>query len=94
LIRKVFISLFKDLKMTDRKKYLLAQNFQMTFTQEADCCDSGNGQFITIKTENGGGGDFYIIETEIWAFDKIPELITILKRFEASHSLIKAKELE
>jgi len=93
LIRKIFISLSKDYKMTDRKKYLLSQDFQMTFTQDVDCCDTKD-QFITIKTQNGGGGDFYVIETERWAFDNIPELITILKRFEASDSLIKQKELE
>ena len=47
----------------------------MTFTQDSDCCDSGEGQFLKIKTENGGGGDFYIIETERWAFDNIPEFV-------------------
>ena len=79
--------------MTDRKKYLLSQELQMTFTQDADCCD-GNEQYLTIKTQNGGGGDFYVIETERWAFDSITELIMTLKRFEAAHSLIKSKELE
>ena len=48
----------------------------------------------TIKTQNGGDGDFYVIETERWAFDNIPELINILKRFQTKHSLIKSKELE
>jgi hypothetical protein len=66
----------------------------MTFTQEADCCDSGDGQFLTIRTENGGGGDFYVIETERWAFDNIPELITTLMRFYTKHQQIKSKELE
>jgi hypothetical protein len=80
--------------MEDRKQYLLSQEFQMTFTQDSDCCDSGDGQFLTIKTQNGGGGDFYVIETQRWAFDNITELIMTLKRFEAAHSLIKSKELE
>lgn len=79
--------------MTKDKPVLISQDFQMTFTQEADCCDM-NEQYITIKTQNGGGGDFYVIETERWAFDSITELIMTLKRFEAAHSLIKAKELE
>ena len=38
--------------MTDRKKYLLSQDFQMTFTQESDCCDNKE-QYLTIKTQNG-----------------------------------------
>ena len=80
--------------MEDRNTYLLSQEFQMTFTQEADCCDRGDGQFLRIKTENGGGGDFFVIETKRWAFDNIPELITILKRFQTKHQLIKSKELE
>jgi len=79
--------------MTKNKPVLLSQDFQMTFTQEADCCDLKE-QYLTIKTQNGGGGDFYVIETERWAFDSITELIMTLKRFEAAHSLVKAKELE
>lgn len=79
--------------MTDRKQYLLNQELQMTFTQEADCCSSEE-QYLTIKTQNGGGGDFYVIETERWAFDNIPELITTLMRFYTKHKLIQSKELE
>jgi hypothetical protein len=80
--------------MEDRKQYLLSQELKMTFTQDSDCCDSGDGQFLTIRTENGGGGDFYVIETERWAFDNIPELVTTLMRFYTKHQQIKSKELE
>jgi hypothetical protein len=80
--------------MEDRKTYLLSQEFEMTFTQDSDCCDSGDGQFLKIKTQNGGGGDFFIIETERWAFDNISELVTILKKFQMKHQLVKSKELE
>jgi len=73
--------------MTDKKTYLLNQELQMTFTQEADCCDDRE-QYLTIKTQNGGGGDFYIIETERWAFDNIPELIGILMKFYTKHKKI------
>jgi len=79
--------------METKKAWLLTQEFQMTFTQDSDCCDSKE-QYLTIKTQNGGGGDFYVIETERWAFDNIPELINVLKRFQTKHSLIKSKELE
>ena len=61
--------------MSEKKKStLLYQEFQMTFSQDADCCDGGD-QFLTIKTQNGGGGDFYVIETERWAFDNISDII-------------------
>jgi hypothetical protein len=80
--------------MGDRKTYLLSQEFEMTFTQDSDCCDSGDGQFLKIKTQNGGDGDFFIIETERWAFDNIAEFITVLKKFQMKHQLVKSKELE
>jgi hypothetical protein len=80
--------------MERKKPELLAQEFQMTFTQDSDCCDSGDGQFLTIKTQNGGGGDFYVIETERWAFDNIPELMNTLLRFYSKHQNVKSKELE
>lgn len=80
--------------MEDRKTYLLSQEFEMTFTQDSDCCDSADGQFLKIKTQNGGGGDFFIIETERWAFDNISELVTVLKKFQMKHQLVKSKELE
>ena len=77
--------------MTDRKQYLLNQELQMTFTQEADCC-SNEEQYLTIKTQNGGGGDFYVIETERWAFDNIPEMIAVLMKFYKSHRKIQKEE--
>ena len=86
--------MFKINQMERKKPELLAQEFKMTFTQDSDCCDSGDGQFLTIKTENGGGGDFYVIETERWAFDNIPELVNTLLRFYAKHQNVKSKELE
>jgi hypothetical protein len=52
------------------KANLLSQTLEITFTQEADCC-SIEEQYLTIKTENGGGGDFYVIETKRWSFDTI-----------------------
>lgn len=90
--QKKFLSLQKK-DMKDNKPWLLTQEFQMTFTQEPDCC-SLEEQYLTIKTENGGGGDFYVIETKRWSFDNIPELVNVLMRFHAKHNKIKSVELE
>jgi hypothetical protein len=70
------------------KSNLLSQSFEMTFTQDADCCTSED-QFITIKTDDGGGGDFYVIETKRWAFDTIEEIVEILNKFKEKHDKIK-----
>ena len=54
----------------------------VTFTQEADTCASGGDgyQNLIVREEDGGGGSFYAIETERWAFDSITELIAVLRR--------------
>lgn len=51
------------------------------FTQEADCCaDNQLDQSIKVSVTNGGGGKYFYIETERWAFNDIDELIAILNR--------------
>jgi hypothetical protein len=54
----------------------------VTFTQEADTsAPGGDGyQNMIVREEDGGGGSFYLIETERWAFDSIDEIIAILRR--------------
>ena len=71
--------------MEDRNTYLLGQQFQMTFTQESDCCDLGDGQFLKIQTENGGGGDFFVIETKQldWPATKRGPLQNVANRHES-----------
>jgi hypothetical protein len=75
-----------------KKAEILSQEFKMTFAQDADC-NSTEDQFLTIKTDNGGGGDFYVIETERWAFDSIDELVEIINKFKEKHEKIKEENL-
>jgi hypothetical protein len=75
-----------------KKAEILSQEFKVTFAQDADC-NSTEDQFLTIKTDNGGGGDFYVIETERWAFDSIDELIEIINKFKEKHEKIKEENL-
>lgn len=78
----------KTFFMDQIKANLLTQTLEMTYTQEADCCTTEE-QYLTIKTDNGGGGDFFVIETKRWAFDTIEELISTLNEFKAKHDKIK-----
>jgi len=79
--------------MDDNKIDILGQTFEITFTQDNDCVEGGNlGQFLKIKTADGGGGDFFIIETERWSFDSIEEFIRLLYIFKEKHDKIKIKE--
>ena len=78
--------------MDATKANLLSQSFEMTFSQDADCCTIED-QFLKIKTDDGGGGDFFIIQTERWAFDSIEELVEILNKFKETHEKIKEEKL-
>ena len=74
------------------KANLLSQTLEMTYTQEVDCCTTEE-QYLTIKTDNGGGGDFYVIETKRWAFDTVEEIIELLNQFKEKHLKIKEENL-
>lgn len=69
---------------------ILSESCEITFTQDNDCMDDSNsGQFLKIKTENGGvdgdKDDFFILETERWAFDNIDEMILLLQTFKSRY---------
>lgn len=76
----------------EKKPQILSQEFKMIFTQDSDC-NSLEDQFLTIKTDNGGGGDYFVIETERWAFDSIDELVEVLNKFKEKHEKIEEKDL-
>lgn len=54
------------------------------FVQDADNCadDTDSYNCLTVKTEDAGGGKYFVIETKRWSFDKIEDLVSVLKRFE------------
>ncbi|WP_020476238.1 hypothetical protein [Zavarzinella formosa] len=49
------------------------------FTQEPDSCGEGI-QLLDVSMEDAGGGKFFVIKTDRWAFDKIEDLEAILKK--------------
>ena len=53
------------------------------YTQKSDCCGDvyALGNSIEISTEDGGGGKYFVIKTERWAFDNIDELTELFKDF-------------
>ena len=72
-----------------KKPKIQSAEFKLTFEQENDCVeDSDEGQFLSIRTENGGGGDFFIIETSRWAFESISEITELLKTYEEKYKKI------
>jgi len=51
------------------------------YIQEADSNSDGL-QLIEVSTEDAGGGVFYVLKTERWAFDNINDLVKVLNDFE------------
>lgn len=55
-----------------------------TYEQDPDCCGPHNNlaNYLKIKTADGGGGHYLVIETGRWAIDDedIPWLIGVLKK--------------
>jgi len=66
-------------------------DLKLTFVQDADSESDSHfaDQELEIAIENGGGEDYYIIKTDRWAFDKIDDLIVLLKKFKDKHDKIK-----
>jgi folate-binding Fe-S cluster repair protein YgfZ len=61
------------------------------YIQEADCNSKGE-QILTLSTSDCGGGVYYILETERWAFDTLEELIEVLEDFKLRATVQIKKE--
>ena len=66
--------------MNDKKSKTGIARASVTLTQEGDCCSGDDVQVLTISSDDGGGGWFWILETERWAFDSLEDLSTQLKK--------------
>jgi len=72
---------------------LRLEELSATYSQSGDNTGGEDFQDLEIKTQDGGGGIFYVIQTERWAFENIKELEAIIKDFEKRVNMkIKIKE--
>lgn len=56
------------------------EKMKVDYSQKCDQT-SEHWQVLSIETEDNGGGAYFVIKTERWAFDKIQELIDTLEDF-------------
>ena len=63
-----------------------------TYIQEKDCCDSSNideyYQELKFSVDDGGGGPFFILETNRWAFSNINEISNIFNDFNNKANIV------
>lgn len=64
---------------TDEETTLFEMKAQ--YLQNGDCTATDEINELTIKTQDGGGGVYYVIETKRWAVEKPEELVEILNDF-------------
>jgi hypothetical protein len=55
-----------------------------TYYQDADGCDSGMDQVLTLTLDTAGNEPYLVISTERWAIDHPKELHRLLKTFVAA----------
>ncbi len=55
---------------------------KVEFSQEADSCDGGPDQTLTVGVEDAGGGHYFVLSTSRWAFDSVKDLTDVLERVE------------
>lgn len=60
---------------------------RITFTQEADSCDSSELQILHIDIEDSGAGKFLAMETTRWAFDDISEVVDVLNQVKSAFGI-------
>ena len=51
----------------------------MDFTQEGNCCDGGN-ELLRVRIKDGGGGKYFVLETEQWSIDNVGEIKVLLDK--------------
>lgn len=63
---------------------IITQTLKVTFNQDPDCW-SKEDQLLSIETIDSGDGDFFVMNTDRWAFDDIDEVINILNTFKEKY---------
>ena len=51
------------------------------YSQGPDTCDRSVIQELTIESLDGGGGTYYLLKTDRWAFNSIKEINNVLTDF-------------
>lgn len=69
------------LGLPDNEVPIALESISATYLQNNDSAISNGLQSLKVFTQDAGGGSYFVIETERWAFDSIEELILLLTDF-------------
>ena len=65
----------------ENKQYFTKAKVLAEYTQDGDCATNESINIIRIETEDCGGGNYFVIKTDRWAFDSIDEIINLINDF-------------
>ena len=66
---------------------------KLVVSQEQDCTASGDDcNTLEIFTRDGGGGPYFILKTDRWAFDDPDEVIDIIKEFMEQYGRLQTEK--
>lgn len=72
--------LSKNSQTEDKPKYDKLTSLTTSYFQEGDSMIDGDQQ-LELSTEDGGGGIYFVLKTERWAFDSLEELSDLIQDF-------------
>lgn len=61
---------------------IAVESVRANYWQDSDT-NGHASQILELSTEEGGGGFYYVLKTERWAFDNIEEFVKILQDFQS-----------
>ena len=65
----------------------VSTDLKSIYTQE---CDEHHSEIqeLSIEIANGGGGDYFVLKTDRWAFENIEDVEILLKMFKEKYDLL------
>lgn len=60
---------------------IAVESVRANYWQDSDT-NGHDSQSLELSTEEGGGGFYFVLKTERWAFDNIEEFVSVLKDFQ------------
>lgn len=84
----------QNLKIID-EKHKLFYTLSTSYSQDADCTkkEYNEDNYLEIETNDGGGGKFFILKTDRWAFTSLEDLMLTIKDFIDKNKLIENNQL-
>ena len=80
-------------KISVETEKVVLEEMTIKYSQEQDCTKSGDLQTIEIKTQDGGGGKYFVIKTSRWAINDSKDLDMLIKDFQ-NRLNVKSKIVE